>query len=49
MLLPFLNLIEAQRNAVGLRDRYYEALAEAVRRRATLERAVGGPLPAPGR
>ncbi len=43
--VPFLNLIEAQRNAVGLRDRYYEAAAESVRRRATLERAVGGPLP----
>jgi outer membrane protein TolC len=46
--VPFLNLIEAQRNAVGLRDRYYEAVAEAVRRRAALERAVGAPLPAPG-
>ena len=47
--VPFLNLIEAQRNAVGLRDRYYEAAAESVRRRAALERAVGGPLPGPGR
>lgn len=47
--VPFLNLIEAQRNAVGLRDRYYEALAESVRRRAALERAVGGPLSPPGR
>lgn len=47
--VPFLNLIEAQRNAVGLRDRYYEAVAEAARRRAALERAVGAPLPAPGR
>ncbi len=47
--VPFLNLIEAQRNAVGLRDRYYEAVAESVRRRAALERAVGGPLPPPGR
>jgi outer membrane protein, heavy metal efflux system len=43
--VPFLNLIEAQRNAVGLRDRYYEAVAEADRRRAALERAVGGALP----
>jgi outer membrane protein TolC len=41
---PFVSLIEAQRNLVGLRDRYYEAVAEAYRRRAALERAVGGPL-----
>lgn len=47
--IPFLNLVEAQRNAVGLKDRYYEAVAEVARRRAALERAVGGPLPAPGR
>jgi outer membrane protein TolC len=47
--IPFLNLIEAQRNAVGLRDRYYEAVAESVRRRAALERAVGEPLATPGR
>jgi outer membrane protein TolC len=51
--VPFLSLIEAQRNAVGLRDRYYEALADYFRRRATLERVAGGPLvstpqPAPG-
>lgn len=46
--VPFLNLIEAQRNAVSLRDRYYEAVAEAARRRAALERVVGVPLPAPG-
>jgi outer membrane protein TolC len=42
--IPFLSLIEAQRNVVGLRDRYYEAVADYFRRRATLERAVGGPL-----
>ena len=47
--IPFLNLVEAQRNAVGLKDRYYEAVAEVARRRAVLERAVGVPLPAPGR
>jgi len=47
--IPFLNMIEAQRNAVGLKDRYYEALAEAARRRAALERVVGVPLAAPGR
>lgn len=40
--VPFLNLIEAQRTAVGLRERYYEVVAETVRRRATLERTVGG-------
>jgi outer membrane protein TolC len=46
--IPFLSLIEAQRNVVGLRDRYYEALADYFRRRAALARAVGGPLtPAP--
>jgi outer membrane protein TolC len=47
--IPFLNLIEAQRNAVGLKDRYFEAMAEAARRRAALERAVGAPLATPGR
>ncbi len=43
--VPFLTLLEAQRNAVELRDRYYEAVAAAGRRRATLERVIGGPLP----
>jgi cobalt-zinc-cadmium efflux system outer membrane protein len=42
--IPFLSLIEAERNVVGLRDRYYETLADYFRRRAALERAVGGPL-----
>ncbi len=42
--VPFLNLIEAQRNRVGLRDRYFETVAETVRRRAALERAVGKPM-----
>jgi outer membrane protein TolC len=42
--IPFLSLIEAQRNVVNLRDRYYEALAHYFRRRAALERVVGGPL-----
>ena len=41
--VPFLNLIEAQRNRVGLRDRYFETIAETVRRRASLERAIGSP------
>ena len=40
--VPFLSLIEAQRNVVMLRDRYYEALADSFRRRAALERATGG-------
>jgi outer membrane protein TolC len=43
--IPFISLIEAERSVVGLRDRYYEATADAFRRRAALERAVGGPLP----
>ena len=42
--IPFLSLIEAQRNAISLRDRYYEAIADYFRRRATLERVTGGPL-----
>jgi outer membrane protein TolC len=47
--IPFLSLIDAQRNVVGLQDRYYEAVADYFRRLATLERVVGGPLgPAPG-
>lgn len=46
--VPFLSLIEAQRNLVGLLDRFYETSADVFRRRAALERAVGGPLsPAP--
>jgi outer membrane protein TolC len=40
---PFLSLVEAQRSQVGLRDRYYEAVADFFRRQATLERVVGGP------
>jgi outer membrane protein TolC len=43
--IPFLTLIEAQRNLVNLRDRWYEAQADYLRRRATLERVTGGPLP----
>jgi outer membrane protein TolC len=41
--IPFLSLIEAQRNLVMVRDRAYETLADYFRRRATLERMVGGP------
>ncbi len=40
--IPFLNLIEAQRGLTALKDRYYEAVAESARRRAALERAIGG-------
>jgi len=39
--VPFLNLIEAQRTLVELRERYFDASAELLRRRAALERAVG--------
>jgi outer membrane protein TolC len=47
--IPFLTLIEAERNAIGLQDRYHEIVADYFRRRAALERAVGGPLvPPPG-
>jgi outer membrane protein TolC len=42
--IPFLSLIEAQRNVVSLQDRHYEAIADYHRRLATLERASGGPL-----
>ena len=45
--IPAVTLIEAERGVVDLRDRYYEAMADAFRRRAALERAVGGPLVAP--
>lgn len=40
--IPFLSLIEAERNLIGLRDRYYGLVAEYYRKRATLERAIGG-------
>jgi outer membrane protein TolC len=42
--IPFLSLIEAERNVIGLRDRYHELVADYFRRVAALERAVGGPL-----
>lgn len=44
---PFLSLIEAQRNLIGLRDRYYETMADYHRRKANLDRVVGGNVPAP--
>jgi cobalt-zinc-cadmium efflux system outer membrane protein len=47
--IPFLSLVEAERSLVEVRDRSYLAAAEYERRRATLERVVGGPLqPASG-
>lgn len=42
--IPFLSLIEAERNLIGLRDRYYELVATYYIRLATLERAIGGPI-----
>jgi outer membrane protein TolC len=42
--IPLLSYLEAQRNLVSLRDRYYEVLAEHFRRRAALVRVVGGPI-----
>jgi outer membrane protein TolC len=45
--IPFLSLIEAQRSVINLLDRYNEAVADYFRRRAVLERVVGGPLPPP--
>jgi outer membrane protein TolC len=45
--VPFLSLIEAQRNLVELRDRQFELQAESRRRRAALDRATGAqPTPA---
>jgi outer membrane protein TolC len=40
--IPFLTLLEAQRNVVNLQDRYYEAIADYFRRLAALERVAGG-------
>jgi outer membrane protein, heavy metal efflux system len=45
--IPFLSLIEAQRSQVGLRDRYYDTVADYFRRRATLQRVIGGQLEPP--
>lgn len=45
--IPFLTLIEAQRSLVELRDRSYSATADYERRRATLERVIGGPISGP--
>jgi cobalt-zinc-cadmium efflux system outer membrane protein len=42
--IPLVSYLEAQRTFVGLRDRYYQGLADYFQRRAALERAVGEPL-----
>jgi outer membrane protein TolC len=42
-LIPFVSLIEAQRNEIGLRERAFEAVADYYRRLAALERAIGVP------
>jgi outer membrane protein TolC len=43
--VPFVSLIEAQRSFIMIKERSYEAEADWFRRLATLERAVGGPIP----
>jgi outer membrane protein TolC len=43
-LIGVLNLIEAQRDRINLEERFHQAVGDYLRRRATLERAVGGPL-----
>ena len=42
--VPFVTLIDAQRNLIVMRDRHNEVLADALRRKANLVRAVGGIL-----
>jgi hypothetical protein len=41
--IPALTFIEAQRSRVAVLEKYYEAVADYYRRRATLERVLGGP------
>jgi outer membrane protein TolC len=41
-LIPAVSYVEAQRSYVELQDRFYDVVAESFRRRAALERAVGG-------
>ncbi len=45
--IPFLSLIEAQRNQVQLLERSYEAIADYFRRKAAMERATGSPISRP--
>lgn len=42
--IPFLTLIEAEREVIRLKDEYYEFVADYYRRLATLERVAGGSL-----
>lgn len=42
--IPFLTLLQAERDVIGLRDEYYEFVADYYRRLATLERVAGGSL-----
>jgi outer membrane protein TolC len=42
--IPFLTLLQAERDVIGLKDEYYELVADYHRRLATLERAAGGPV-----
>jgi cobalt-zinc-cadmium efflux system outer membrane protein len=42
--IPFLTLIEAERDVIRLKDDYYQFVADYYRRLATLERAAGGSL-----
>jgi outer membrane protein TolC len=44
--VPFVTLVEAQRSMIELKERAYTAVAQYHRRRAGLERAVGGALDA---
>jgi outer membrane protein TolC len=46
--IPYVSLIEAQRNLVMIQERYYEAVASLGRRRAALEHVVGVHLSAAG-
>jgi len=43
-LIPALSFIEAEQKLIELREHYHEAVADYFRRRATLERAIAGPL-----
>lgn len=42
--IPFLTLVEAERDVIRLKDDYYQFVAEYYRRLATLERVAGGSL-----
>jgi outer membrane protein TolC len=45
--IPFVTYLEAERQWIQWRERYYEVVAEVGRRRARLERVAGGPLEVP--